>query len=248
MVLFFCLFLFVNSVLEALTITPARQEFLLLPTTKHQSYYVVTNDTNEELKITLTTKDWYITNENKSFTCDKWLKIKTKPYFVLKPKESKKIDFEVEVPKDAKGALFAMITVTSTKSEADMLNLALSVPVIIIIKGTEIYSARIDNEKFNIYENNLQLSFDVINEGNIHIRPKGRCRIFNQVNEFFIEIPESRPVYPGSKRKLIGTKSLSEVHDGEYQFEIKLNAEPLVLSVTGQVSISTQLNGERIVK
>ncbi|MCS7228090.1 MAG: hypothetical protein NZ839_03900, partial [Endomicrobia bacterium] len=225
--------------LFSLTITPSRYEFLLSPGEKIKGYYLVTNDTDKPQIITVSIKDWFISEWNKDISCQQWLKINSKKKFVLQPKENKKVIFTAITPINAKGALFSMITVNSIDVKETGLNIALSVPVILIIKGTEKYDAEIKNLKFKIFNNELQVSLDVINKGNVHLRPKGTCKISNDETTLIIELPEIRPVYPGMTRTIFGSKSIQNIPDGKYTCEINIFASPLEFIKKTQIQVET---------
>jgi hypothetical protein len=230
----FLLTLLLFSNLYSLTITPARQEFLVEPGKKITGEYLVTNDTDKKIVVDITTKDWFISEENKDLTCDKWLKLKTKKQVILDKGETKKISFSCLAPKTAKGALFAMISANSKPyGEDSALNIMLSVPVILILKGTEIYETECKELKLFVENNKfLQISFEVENKGNVHLRPKGYCKLVSKDNnqQIIIEIPEGRPIYPKMKRTIIARKEIELIPEGVYNGKIELNCGNILLS------------------
>ncbi len=227
----------------ALNVVPTRQEITKKPGRSQKGAYTVTNDTSEEQVVTVSTKDWFIAGENKQFTCDTWLKAYPQQ-FVLKPGESKRVKFKAKIPREAKGALFAMISLASKSTRVEMLSVVISVPVFVIIKGTEKYAGALGMVKFAKDDTNLQASVEVSNNGNVHLRPKGTLVLKSQGNgDVEIALPETRPVYPGTSRTSIGNVPLDTVAEGEYAAYVSIMSGTLQLHTTAQVRI----NGDKTI-
>ena len=221
----------------ALSVKPSRCELNVKPGKSTSGVYMVTNDTDKPLKVEISIKDWFISDQNKDLTCEKWLTFKPMS-MNLAPKETKKVNFKVKAPKTADGALFAMLSMRSMNSEADMLNVVISVPVFVILTGTEKVNGNLEKIAFRKEGDNLQVSFDVVNNGNIHLRPKGVC-VLKAVDgsENVIDIPEARPVYPGKMRTSVGRTALANLKDGVYTAVIRISSGNIELTFQGKVVI-----------
>ena len=108
---------------------------VLMPGQSAKGTYMVTNDRQTPMTVTVSRRDWFVSEENKAFECAKWLFVSTKK-LVLKPGETKPVNFRVKTPAQARGALFAMISLSSKSQDSDMLNVVVSVPVFVILSGT----------------------------------------------------------------------------------------------------------------
>ena len=225
----FLIFSLAHNQASSLEITPARQEITVLPGARAEGTYVVTNDSNQAEYVSASIRDWVVTEYNRGIKAEQWLNISTDGFY-LKPEESKPVDFKVEVPEDARGALFAMITMQSEPSGDEVLSVAISVPVFIIVEGTQNYDGKLDNLNADKHNDTLQFSVDVHNNGNVHLRPEGRYILSSNNKNIEIDMIEGRPVYPGAHRTSIGRISASEVPPGEYELKAKVDTGEIELS------------------
>lgn len=226
--------------LIAISVTPARYEARLKPGAAMKGEYTVKNTVDKQVSVSVTKRDWYISEGNQEFSCDKWLKISPES-FILGPGESKNIKFNVRVPKKAKGALFAMISMNSKEEDTEMLSLLISVPVFVIVKGTEQESGELKDLKVRRDQDNLQVSVEVYNPGNVHLRPSGECVLSAPGKDnIVIPIKEGRPVYPGKSRTSIGYVPAASVANGEYSATITIHSGDLLFGTTASVKVDKE--------
>ncbi|MFC1500934.1 hypothetical protein ACFL58_00595 [Elusimicrobiota bacterium] len=224
----FCLtglifFLGAGFLSASITVTPSRVEISCKPGQGTKGVYAVTSRYSETANIAVKIKDWFVLPENEGIAVDKWLNVDT-DVLILKPGESREIKFEVSVPSSAVGVLVGMISFSPGFKENTNVQLVISVPVYVLIEGTEKIEWQIKDCDFKFHENEFQVSCEVANSGNIHIRPKGFVKITKKNKEIAkFEFIEGRPVYPGSERAVIARYG-KELEKGKYDVLVNISA------------------------
>lgn len=188
----------------AVTVEPVRQEFKGSPGEKLSGSYFVTNQTDENINVVVSYRDWFKLKENEDISIDSWLRI-TQKEFSLKQKEIKEINFEITIP-DAVGFVMTMISFAPAPETGRMLTTIFSVSLYVIIEGTEIIEAEIDEvvvrkEK----ENFIRTAVSIKNNGNVYFRPRGQIIIKKGRKEIVrLTLRHGKPVYPGRIDALFG--------------------------------------------
>ena len=141
-----------------------------------------------------------------------WIDIDTKAVS-LKPNESSPIPYTLRIPAEAEGEFYGRLSFAEAPKDggsAVTIMTKISVPFVVIVEGTERYAARI--KSFRVRKQNpVRVEVDLLNNGNVHMRPVGRCSITvagdaaarNPVFEFPIN-SHRFPVYPNRKGTLVG--------------------------------------------
>lgn len=211
-----------------LSIVPAKTEISMPQNRSYVASYTVQNTEEETVTVSVTTKNWNNSKENKGINVDEWLIVDKSP-ITLEPQESKEVKFTVKSG-DLKGTLSGMISFTLKSSRHTGINLMTSVPVYMTIEGTqnisfdfkkiEIKNAR--NQRFEKTDM-MDIIYEVQNNGNVHLRLQGGLKIF-QGKKLLIEqkINELNPVYPDSSRSFF--ERVKALPKGKYSVNIFLNA------------------------
>ena len=211
-------------------ISPNRIEISVAPSNIYRDTMTVSNKENHDLNISLRVDDWFTqplragaglkTSDNL-----KWLKVKPLK-FRLKKGEERRISYKVQVPKNAKGELSAMIFVEAKprkpKKGMIAINTSIGVPIYVMIKGTEFFEAEVETlEVINAAP--LELAVKIKNSGNVHIRPEGTIHIRNKEAKL-LTLPLNKynyPILPNSSRTL-EIKTRSGLEQGEYVADIEM--------------------------
>ncbi|MCX5782621.1 MAG: hypothetical protein NT145_07995 [Elusimicrobia bacterium] len=207
-----------------LTITPSRAEVSLKNGESANATYNVRNDYVTPVDIEITTKDWFILPENKDkgINVTKWLSVSSKT-FHLNPGENRDLNYKVEVSSSAQGSMVGMISFLTSSGVNQGISLVISVPVFVTVLGTEKKDWDIENLKISLNGRKLQVSCDVKNTGNIHLRPAGFIEVMSGKRKVLnFNFMESRPIYPGSSRTVLANSS-SEIGAGNYGFIVHMS-------------------------
>src|SRR5689334_4179823 len=113
-----------SSVVWGLSVTPGRTEVRLSPGQKADSIITALNDSAAPVRVTLSTKDWFVLEANKvkELTVDKWLRVKGPKEFILKPGESRNVKIIATTPKNAEGELVSMVSFLYQGEQESMVN------------------------------------------------------------------------------------------------------------------------------
>lgn len=212
-----------------LNVSPSKIELSILASGIYEGVLEVKNSEEKNLEVKLRTEDWFqavqgVAKENPAGR--DWLKINPLG-FELKGKEVREVRYKVNVPKEAKGELNAMIFVEGRPKEAGQgaisINTSIGVPIYVIISGTERYEAKVEKVEA---AGRLPSVFNVLinNSGNVHIRPTGFITVNKKGGGELFRVPLNEyhyPVLPNSSRTL-EIKSGHELGEGEYVLDIKM--------------------------
>jgi hypothetical protein len=186
---------------SALSVNPPRTELRLAPGKTAQGQIHLTNDSGVVQHMELSTKDWFVTPDNraKKLTVDQWLELVGKRVFELKPGESRDVGYRVRCPKEAEGELVAMISSQYTSGEPSMVVPMISVSVYLEVAGTEKVAGEIQELKIHRWKNQWQAGVAIQSTGNVHLRPSGTIEIRRATGDMLgqYKIPEGQPTYPG---------------------------------------------------
>jgi hypothetical protein len=201
-----------------LSITPARVEVLNAPGTCCEGKYTVRNDYPGTARIAVGFRDWFVLPENGNIPVSGWVSVKPAE-FVLKSGKSRDVHYTVHIPTVAKGVSVGMVSFTPTVENDQGITTMMSVSLYVTAAGTEKLDWKIDDVKLSKAASEFTVTAIVSNSGNVHVRPTGRVTIVdgNSAPVFTMNIPEGRPVYPGSYRAMTATTSTVIVFkEGEY--------------------------------
>ncbi len=219
--IFLLIFLFIllvySSSAFALNIDPLRQEFRVPVGGSQEGSYYVYNETNKDLHIKISARNWFVLEENKDIKLDSWLEFEPDE-LILSPGEKRELKFKAKIPDEAKGELSAMISFAPQSEEGSMLNVIFSVSLYCIIEGTDVMSANIKEVIARRQKDQLQVAVAVENKGNIHLRPRGRVIIEKGKAKIAeINLRYGWPVYPNRNEAYFGYAKWPNLKKGKYK-------------------------------
>lgn len=212
----------------AAEVQPAKLELKAPEGKTYNGVLTIVNHKNYDMDIILSSSSYrYVFTKNTIFpddkaklpSCQNWIKFEQDKYEVG-PGESLRVNYSIIVPEKIGGEYLASILVdekevstpeiTQKPKKQDMpagrvkiaVTQRLTIPVYLIIEGTEKLAAEIkdfklikDNQEQNIVEFQAKLK----NTGNIHIRPKGNLIIMNSKGKIVKNISsgEILPIFSG---------------------------------------------------
>lgn len=186
----------------ALTIDPAVVELSVTPGSNAVGEYTVRNDSGNKVIINVEPETYYGNN------IKNWLKIKQKT-FKLNKGETKKVQYIINTPKDfideyAAKIYFKQTPVTKGGKGASIIT-RMGSSFYVSAKEKEILSPEIINYHINNNHLNLNLSLDIKNNGNVHLRFYYDLTVFSQKGEELYTTDARSPlavVIPGIKKKV----------------------------------------------
>lgn len=212
----------------AITITPPRFELFGNPGDILSEKIRVRNDEETAINYTTTVEDFKAEGdegevnliekesdvENASFSMQRWITVEPRSASI-NPGEEKVFEVTIRIPRDAEpGGHFASVLVERSGSAASggsgaSVSSRLGSLLLMRVSGNVTEQAKIDAFKAqnNYYQNGpVTLELRTKNEGNTHIKPKGRIVISNIFGKKVAEIPlTSANVLPGAARVVRST-------------------------------------------
>ena len=137
-----------------------------------------------------------------------WLKL-SHDFFELGPGEEAFLNYSIFLPSESTGEYSARIAFTeeslnSSSRQDSVLKARISVPFYATVKGTETYNLDIIDFAFDKVSKE-EVSVTILNLGNVHIRPKGNCKIKLKTDDIILQKVEINkdgyPIKPGLKQK-----------------------------------------------
>ena len=235
--------------LNAVTVTPTRQEITLPPGGTYSGSYRVTNDFDKPAVINVATRYWYVSKEEEKTTkVTDWLEVWPSS-FTFVPGETVEVKYKVKVSTSMTGMRAAMVSIIPSGDVNGGVALVISVSIFLTVQGTERFDW--DFSDFRIIDHAGTTQFSVIanNGGNVHVRPVGFVKIVSKKKkEIVLNIPEGRPVYPGQTRQIIAQGRQAEVFPkaGKYDVVFHLTYGGMVKEKSYKVQIKK--TGEAIIK
>ncbi len=207
----------------AIQVSPTYQMFTVKPGGKAEGRCTVTNNEENDLKISLSSKDWFIAPGNEKFKATDWLTFKTKE-FSLKKGASQEINFFVKAPKGAQGELIGMLSFSLIEEIPTNINKVLSVAIYNAIEGSEKIKGNIKAIMVSPTTGTVSVSVLLENRGNVHLRPSGFFEMRNDkdqtVANIFLE--QGRPTYPGKEGVYMGKLNDIRLKPGIYKCVITM--------------------------
>lgn len=206
-----------------INVTPVRQEIELSRGEERQiSYWVKNVSPDENLQVTVVPREWIKIEENMDISIKSWLKEVSPSKMTLAPGEKKEVVCSISVPNEAIGELSAMLSFryksVEKTAKKTMVNTALAVSLYVMIKGTGKVDAEITKMDLLYAEKALRANITVKNNGNVHLRPRGKVTIFDKKKKevVIIELKYGWPVYPGKDKLYQGQKKGFVLKPGKY--------------------------------
>lgn len=202
----------------AIQVAPTYQLFTVKPGGKTEGRCTVTNNEENDLTISLSSKDWFVAPGNEKFKAPDWLTFKTKE-FDLKKGASQEVEFIVKAPKGAQGELVGMLSFNLKEDIPTNINKVLSVAIYNAIEGSEKVKGNIKAIMVSPTTGTVNVSVLLENKGNVHLRPNGFFEMKNEkdqtVANIFLE--QGRPTYPGKEGVYVGKLDDIRLKPGFYK-------------------------------
>ena len=232
---FFCL---AANVYGGISVIPARSEILIEKGGTAAFKYTIVNTGDLPIEVAITYKNWNNSPENKNVQVNEWLFLAKNPA-TLAPGESKDIEYTVKAG-DLSGSVSAMISFTHKSPGHQGISLMTSVPVYMVIDGTQNVDYKIDTiVAFASGKDpkNIGFTYRIKNDGNVIVKVKGVLKVLNG-KKVIVErkISEQSPTYAGSIRDF--SETISSLPKGKYVLNISLSA----LGKTVERSIQFRVN------
>lgn len=191
--------------LYCLSVNPGKLELSVAPGEVYKGHYEVSNTSEKPILVKVEVKDWEMDEEGgvnmyepppELRLLSKWFRI-ISDEIVIPPNSSRKIIYQISIPKEASGEYRKYLVFRSmpTKREEKGFGIAtqISVPLYVIVKGTEIFKAEISEIEINNIAP-IEIKIKVHNLGNVHIRPVGEVIITKKGEEKpLVRMPVNTP-------------------------------------------------------
>lgn len=230
-----------SALWAGLKVTPARQDLVVDAGQSYEGDYRVTNEYDEPLIVQTESRDWYRAPGSIMTPCAQWLSL-FPAEIPLKPGETGTFHYRVQMPASAQGTQFAMVSFAPLMEQEQSVSLVVSAALFVTVRGTEIIDWELADAKIQRQDALCQVSVSVKNKGNTHLRPKGRAVVSSGKKEIFsFDLKESRPVYPGSERVMVGTTDVTQFPGkGKYSIMITITDRGITKSYTISCSMDNK--------
>lgn len=200
-ILLLSIFVFQNTAHAILRIEPSRLNIIMERDAVFKSSYSLTNEYDDDMEVSITVNDWHSYKGNGDLDINNWLNI-TPTKIKIKKGEKRMVLFSVHTDKTMSGSISGQITFSYNPPGNQGLNFQMSIPLYVVIKGTEKLEYNIEDIKFSAYSGLYKAVFTIKNTGNIHIRPLGKMNIYDEQKTIVqsYDVPESYPVYAETTR------------------------------------------------
>ena len=241
-----CLMFLCSLSFAGLSVNPSVINVKGIPGSSYKGAYSLTSTYEMPVTVVLEVSNGNCFSENKDINVKDWLKFE-KTEFNLKPGETVKVPYEVLINDKMKGSLCGRVSFTAQQSS--MINISISVPIYVIVEGTENINFEISSLSLNrnSKDGNLYYKMTIKNNGNVHIRHSGKIQIYNIKDKKKIKtvlIEETVPTYCESSRDFSG--NITALEDGKYVALFVVNA--LGNKATKQVKFKIKDNELKILK
>ena len=242
----FCLMFLCSLSFANFSVTPTVINVSGVPGSSYENAYVVTSKFETPMTFTVTLSNGNCFSENEGVDVNDWLKIE-KTEFTLNPGETIKVPYEVTINEKMKGSLCGRVKFSVDQSST--VNLSISVPIYVIVEGTENINFEIESLDFakNPADGKLYYRMIVKNTGNIHIRHSGKIHIYDskKTKEIkSIDIEETVPTFCESSKQFVG--EMCDLDDGTYVAVFTI--EDLGKQATKEVKFEVEKDRAGIVK
>ena len=233
-------FVFCRAVEANLSVSPSRIDLLMEAGGYYSGCFELINTYDGIVEINIAAKDWHSYAGNGAHDVNSWLVLE-KTKVKLAKDESTEIPYKITVSSSMLGSVSAQVSFTLVPPGNEGVNVRMSFPIYVVIKGTEKIDYSVSKITFHKYNDDIQAAFFVKNDGNIHVRPKGLMKIYGKKNKIVYErnIPESVPVYAGTERgsyRVLIPKG--KLQTGLYTVEITVSAS----GITADKKVKLKIN------
>jgi hypothetical protein len=209
----------VNAQTRGITVIPPKFELFSVPGDTLTERIRLKNESSFPITVSVVIEDFTSAGEegevaleeessNTSFSLAKWVEPSSKD-IVLQPNEETNVSFDINVPRDAEpGGHYASILFASGGEAvpgAAAVTQRVGALILLRVSGNVEEKGIIETFETPNYLQNGPVVFTlrVLNEGNVHIQPKGTIVVTNLLNQKVAELPlEGNNVLPGAVRKM----------------------------------------------
>jgi len=205
-VIIFLILALSSSLYAGISVDPITVETTAEIGKKMAGTWKITNTGKNKMDVITRCEDWF----RKGFKPDTWIKIEPGE-FSLNAKETKKVKYIVNLPKNVSDEMMAMVFFSGIEKGATV-GVSFGIPVYVAVKETAKIDAEIKNcdLKYNYKEKELSGTIYIKDKGNVHIRPIIYLQILDKmgktVNSF--EIPFGQPAQAGQLRPFMFKKKM----------------------------------------
>ncbi|NCC53123.1 MAG: hypothetical protein EOM20_18180 [Spartobacteria bacterium] len=219
-----CLLLSVPFASGALIIDPLRTERTGAPGETIQGSITVENAREHPIVLETQFEDYSLHRA----THTNWIAFETdtRP---LAPGEATSFNYTVQIPVNATGEFYGRISFAEAREQdhTQMVGIrtAISVPLYVVITGTETYEAEITETRIRS-KRPLRLDVTLHHTGNTHLRALGEATVRSaatgsEVCRFPINAHQV-PVYPGRRDNVLTGKTDHAFTPGDYQVDVRI--------------------------
>jgi hypothetical protein len=219
--LFFLLCFFVSISYASLNIVPQRIESTVKPNVPIKGSYSVTNnyDGDVNLEVFVELQNEWSYKGNLDIPVDSWLKI-VPSKLTMKKGETRLILYTIFPNESMQGSIAGQVRFKVNPPKSSI-NVIMSLPIHIIMQGTEKIEYSVDSLSIN--ENVKKLDIGIRNDGNIIIHPVGMVDIYKGKKKVkSVQLFEGFSVFPNSIRKEFSVDLPSDLAPGKYKAEVSI--------------------------
>lgn len=215
---------------KGLTLSPVSQELEVQTNKLTRSYIQLQNNSASIMRVDMSIQEFSATNYSYDFrlreTDVDWIRFKEREV-ILKPKETKKVHFEVNAPDTVGpgGHYFALIATNDFGGGAIQRTGEVISQLYVKVDGDVLVRGSIENPRvpFFVFDSSLQYKFDVRSTGNTHLV----AVFYGRLEGLFLEPRNQRiahVVLPGSIRT-VGGEVATPFLPGLYKFTYGYSGE-----------------------
>ncbi len=194
--------------ITSINVIPTVNEIILSENETRSGIYTIQNSSEVDMRVTIVTSYWYLSEENKDISLSSWLTI-SPTEFDLPAGENKDIPYEVIAPEGAKGELVAKLAFCPKPIVGEQaVNVVFSVSLYLKIRGTDKPQHELDDFKIWKHKEKEAIGIEAVlkNTGNIHLRPRTTVYVQDFLGEALKRVPLKYgvPVYPNKRQNYRG--------------------------------------------
>jgi len=232
-----------------LSVDPSVTNIKGVPGSGYKGKYSVKNTYDRDINIIVEVEQGKTFSGNGNIDVTKWLQLEKNKYFI-KAGEIAEIPYTVIIDENFKGSVSARITFSVDQEKGQMITISISVPIYVVVEGTENIDYCIDSLDLYNAGNNISYKLVLENKGNVHIRHSGSIEIYSKNKKELLKtipIQETVPTYCGEKRDFLENMlPKTELKKGTYVAVFKVRA--LDKEVVKEVDFKVSKDGKVQIK
>ncbi|MCL2145253.1 MAG: hypothetical protein FWH43_07185 [Endomicrobia bacterium] len=220
----FVVFFHVSFSYASLLVTPQRIETSVNPNVPIKASYSVTNNYDGDVTLEVSaevSKDWSY-KSNFDIPVDSWLKIMPSRV-TIKKGETRLVLYTITANEKMQGSTVAKIKFKVNPPNSPSVNVLVTVPMHVIIRGTERIACSVDSLIVHKKTEERRLSITIRNSGNVLIHPIGAVNIYRGKTMIdSIKLYEGSSVFPESVSNEFSIQFPSHLQPGKYRAEASI--------------------------